>query len=206
MIARPTLSAVLLSTLVTGCVADGEDAPVQVLNNMAQDPDTCVPDADEGNALSASGLIDGTLGTDYYLLPLLKNYATEVDEGVDLQRTANLRGARVSVAIEDRELVPGGALTALAEAGHLNFEVPMSVSIGPNDLLQAFTLAVPHEVLGAVAQAIQPGDSAIVRTTTTFFGNMGGGEFESSAFPFPVEVCNGCGAFHCLDAPPPPPI
>lgn len=215
---------------LAACVADSGDEGFVIRNNLAVESTTaCELDASATAPFTSRGTLHLDSPVPYVLTPLIQSRLTAA-MGQEALRTVALRGARVDLAIgpitvEDAagnvtfSCAAEGAnacysateLAALADTGVTKFRSLFSAPLPPNGGLAATTFdVVPTAVLREIRRkvgALAAGSSlnALVVSTSTAYGDLGGKEITGLPFVYPVTVCTDCviavrGACSALDA------
>jgi len=185
----PTTIAVALAT---GACADTLGQSFEIIGNQAEDGTSCVPEPSEGGTNRIAGLYDSQAAGDYVLLPLVKSFAEVDGTTTEQQRTVLIRGARVTIELDDPSLFTASEIADLEEANLLAYEQLFTVSLSPGGLASFALPVVPVELARALGGKLVGNDRTSVTTRTTLFGELADGEAESRSFPFPVTICNGC--------------
>lgn len=195
---------ILVSLVVTGCVADNGGEAMQIRQILAP-PDTgCSFDP-----ASTTFLPRGTLylnSTQPYLMaPLIESQITAVT-GQESLRTVALRGARVDLEMGPISVDNAGQVTqlefsesenaALQTSGATKFRSLFSAPLTPNGGLTTGSFdAVSLPALAAIRDKVGGAMGAVhaqVIAKVVVYGDLGGDEVESGQFVFPITVCNDC--------------
>jgi hypothetical protein len=181
----------MLFASAVGCAAQGDEV-IQILQNQAPE-DGCEVPGSPTSTYIGSGIIDTGASLGYLLHPVVKNNASSQGGTRTAQRTVVVQGASVSIDFVDITLFSDAETLALDAAGFLGFRVPTTVSILPDGATAALRAEiVAPGLLDALAAKLAPGQSTLLSTTTTVYGEMSGGSVESQPFGYSIEVCNGC--------------
>ncbi len=186
---HPRVLAALLTLPLAACVADGQDANVVIIQNNAPSANCVVPAGLEAGFLS-TGRIDATSSTGYLLTPVVKNFATATT--VEQQRIAFVEGMLVDVAFGDADLFDSAELSAMRDSGLTRFDAPLSGIITPGGTTSFVVDVLPGSLLAAMKAKLPEDAETIALVNVRAYGHMGGSDFESQAFRYPVTVCNGC--------------
>jgi len=179
----PRYHLVLVTLGLAGCVGENADSTVVILQNQRPGEDCVIP-ATLGESYVSSGRIDDESRRGYVLTPVAQNNATSV-EGQETQRMAFVEGARIDLHFPDQALED-----SLAGRDDTRFEVPFAMRIDPD----GGTASVGFEAL-PTSVIDQLSDGELVYIDVKLFGNIGGGDFESQTWRYPVEVCDDCIVF-----------
>lgn len=205
---------VLVSVVaVSACVADEGDEGFVIRNNLAPgDNCTFTPDVDA--PYLPRGAIALQAPSAYQFNPLIESRITAL-EGQESQRTVQLLGAKVDLAIgpilvesnTTSRTVEFSAIeiSALQMSGALRFRSLFAASLSPNggllstgfDLVPTTALAAIRTKVGTLAVGERV--NAQVIATATVYGSLGGDELEGRPYVYPVSVCSDC-VINVLDA------
>jgi|RhiMetdeSRZDD1v2_1073273.scaffolds.fasta_scaffold168628_2 hypothetical protein len=167
---------------LVGCVDEGADATVVILQNQVPE-EGCVIPGSPSDLYSSSGRIDLRAPTGYLLTPVAINNATSV-EGNETARMAFVEGAYVDLHFADPDLE-----SALAGTPETRLEIPFSARIDPDGGTSGMAFeAIPRSLFDQLADR----SSTLIYIEARLFGELGGSGFESKTWRFPVEVCDGC--------------
>ena len=186
------VSLIGLAALGGSACTDG-GSPLVIRQNNAPGEESCIAAPSLTTISLTRGRIDTRGGAPFYLTPLVQNYASS-DGGIyTAQRTILLEGARVEMSFVDGDLFTGAEQSALAADGLTRFESHFSAPVDPDEGLATLGFElIQSGLLEAIDGKLAAGESTLITTTTTIYGTMGGGDVESQAFPYTVEVCKGC--------------
>jgi hypothetical protein len=165
---------------LVGCVDDGSDSAVVILQNQIPEAGCVIPGSPT-DTYSSSGRIDVNSPSGYILTPVATNTATTV-EGNETARIAFVQGARIDLSSPDPDVN-----ATLQESPDSRIEVPFAGRIDPAGGTSGFGFtAISRELV----QSLSDGDFVFI--DVKLFGSLGGSGFESAPWRFPVEVCDGC--------------
>jgi hypothetical protein len=197
--------SILVSLVLTACVADSGGEAMQIRQNLAPAEGGCSFDPMASSAFLARGTITLDSKQPYLMAPLIESRITAV-MGQESQRTVALRGARVDLELSTISVENGGQVQVLefsdAEnetlraSGATKFRSLFSAPLAPNGALTTGTFdGVSLPALAAIRSKVQGMSGAIhaqVLATVVVYGDLGGEEVESVPFVYPVTVCNDC--------------
>jgi hypothetical protein len=182
--------AFILFTLGLGlaaCASDTGDEGIFLSKNVSPG-DGCIFSATQAELFNPHGSFSLFARRGYDLFPQMISKITSREDNVE-QRTIQVRGARVDLAMAD-----GSAVNAPTHFESL-FAAPLAPNGGISDA--AFEL-VPVAFAAAVATAnnITPATTTVFKAEVVakvvLFGDLTGNEVTSQEFQYPVTLCNDC--------------
>lgn len=212
MLRSSFLVGVAASALFAGCANNTGDTTVLILHNQAPAAG-CLTTADQGGATLSSGLFDLTVLRQfgvtnvefgYKLTPTAINdsFADPAQVGAIARRTFIVQGAHVDIAFTDTNGLSQADQDQLAAMGLTHFDARFGGAIMPNGGLASFSFEViPAPIMTAIlakypaptnGSPYDPFPDIHMVATIQLFGDMNGGQIESSIFDYPVTACDGC--------------
>lgn len=184
-------SLLLIPCLGLAACVDGSDENIVILQNQVPEPGCVIPGSQD-TAFIGSGIIEAGSQLGYRFNPLLKNFADT--ENATQQDIAFVQGATVDIDVVSGEF-DAATLAEFRADGLTHFRVPFAASIEPNETTSLSFEIVPQDLLERLQQELptdDPTDHALLIITVRVDGRVGSSGFETQAFEYPVEVCNGC--------------
>ena len=172
----PLAGAICAALLSAACTEAG--TTLIVLQNQAPDVG-CVVSADRSSLFIPRGRIDAEADEGYLFTPLVQNVAEST--GNDSQRILFVEGADITLSGDFQ-----------ADAGLTAFSQAFSGSLLPGDFASFAFIIVPEQLVAQLGGSLGEGGSIPVDAEITIFGTVDGGEVESQAFHYTVDVCDGC--------------
>jgi hypothetical protein len=175
------------------CVDSADSAALRILGNVAPG-DGCSVDSASTTFLD-DGIIEANDRFGYVFTPSARNDLQTIGDELTGPKTIYVTHARVLLNFYDPDLQ--GAF----DDSLVNFSVATSGAIEPNGGTAAFSFEiVPPELLTLIGDRLgdptdeNPRPRTVIDAKVQLVGSRGGGggEEESNAFRYPVEVCVGC--------------
>lgn len=177
----------LLSVTASGCI---EEARVFYIRQN-QVPTSGCQVTTTTSIYQPDGLLDVSVNQGYWLFPLLENAlkASGGSDGEPERNALNMKGYEVTIDLQQ--------LTDVVQYDTklLKFWVPTSGFIGPGGKLAGRLKVIPDLLAKAIAEHVKAqykGDWPIIYVTVTAVAYKVGSEVESSAFVYPIQLCNEC--------------
>ena len=191
-------TAALAAGSLTSCVeGTGASSVVVVTNEALGDDGSCEPTG-VGTAFRARGHLDAfvatAIGRGYQLTPVVRN-ATSGETGSGRQTTAYVTSANVRITFSDPDLFTAAELQALQDDALLEYNYPIAGSIAAGGSAGFIIDVLPAALAAKIAEKLPADDrnaSTLVLSSVSVLGDIGTSGFESQAFRYPIEVCNGC--------------
>lgn len=172
----PLAGAICAALLSAACT----DAGTTLIVLQNQEPgDGCTVSADRGSTFIPRGHIDARAEDGYLFTPLVQNVAEGT--GNDSQRILFVEGADISLSGDFD-----------ADSGLTSFSQSFSGSLLPGDFASFAFVIIPEQLITQLGDSLGEGGSVAVDAEITVFGTVDGGEVESQAFHYTVDVCDGC--------------
>lgn len=173
------------------CVESG-DEPVVILQNQLPG-EGCVVEGSVSETYLGAGTIEVGSPTGYQFTPVAKNFRSEeLTGGFSI---AFVSGVEVDLSFEDPTLFDAASQVELRNSGLTEFVVPYAAMIDAGGTTSFIVEILPPELLELMAETPQLADadsSTVVYADVRLVGNLGGDDFQSNTFRYPVQVCNGC--------------
>lgn len=189
--------AILMPLALVACVDSGDEG-IYVLNNTAV-ADSCTLSGSPDQAMLGHGLVYWGSPVPYVLTPLIQSRITANENGDDLSRTVQLRGADVTLTLKAVSIDhPDGSVTVTQPETQLaQFTTLFSGAIAPGGSVNAFVDVLPPATMRQVASdsgADLTNDSlnAEVLASVVIRGDINGTTITSAPYLYPITVCNQC--------------
>jgi hypothetical protein len=158
------------------CTTDAGQSLVILQNAL---PGDSCDGADSAQFIS-QGVIDVASSGGYTMRPVLQNRAIA---SAGASRRAQLEGYNVDITY------PGSG-SCSTDASLTSFSRLVGVSIEPQSTAILTVELLPAQLIASCSVS---GDDVVdVVAEIQFFGEMDGGDLESTTFRYPVQVCDGC--------------
>ena len=130
------------------------------------------------------GRLDVLMKTGYWLFPLIENHmgVTKSGDGDPERNTLIMRGFEIEL---DMQEIPGAYANFLTD----RFE-PISGYLPPGSKMSAAVKIIPDELVQTLN--IPRNYTPVIMATVRAVATQNGSTKRSSAFVFPVEICNRC--------------
>ncbi|HEY4055718.1 MAG TPA: hypothetical protein VGM39_03890 [Kofleriaceae bacterium] len=169
----------LACAALSGCLADNDDGGLFFSRVLAPTSD-CTFTAMDTEAYLPRGSY-GLLSFEPYTANAQVVSRITAAVGSEIQRTVQLRGARIDIAFADGK-------THGVDDQYLHFKSLTSGPVAPNGGItdNAFPL-VPFELANAVALE-HPTSPVEIRASVEIYGEMGGDEVKTQKFVYPIDL------------------
>ncbi|MFH1129850.1 MAG: hypothetical protein V1754_00855 [Pseudomonadota bacterium] len=178
-----TAIAVILLA-VAGCV---DERSFYISRNLIP-TDTCEYPASE-DIFRGSGVLDVSEGLGYWLFPRLHS-KLQSSAGKDGQPERNNLFLREIEVELDLGPLPPPAGTNEFSLELTKFTIPVSGVITPGGNVSMSVEIVPDSLVKVIG--MPPGTEATIYATVSVMAEHNGRRVDSSAFLYPIELCNGC--------------
>ena len=172
-----------------GCLANNGDESLFISRVLS--PETCTFTASADEPFLGSGLYK--IGAEApYIAPVQIESRISATAGNEVQRTVQLRGARVTLSFPDKDNQPD------VDAGLLKFRTLFSGPVSPNGGLTDVYFPI---VTPAFAKALSGTKDIPILANIEIYGELGGDEVTSQTFVFPITMSAAVGAVTVGDCP-----
>ncbi len=180
--------ALAASVIVTGC--EQNSASLIILQNL-------VPG--EGCSLESGGTAYRTQGTLDVAWYLRKNQPAYYDMYL-LVKNNLLTTASAGTAVEENCIIlekarvnlDMGSLGDYVESSLTRYEVPLALTICPDEEKAVTVRVIPSQVVQLVASQINEGSTVLATAHVELVGKRGSFDIPSNSVDFPIFLCNGC--------------
>ena len=181
------LTSASAAALFTGCAADSGDEAMYIAKAVAPG-DSCSFTSDENEALIGHGRYVVNAPAPYRIIPQLRSKIVVEDESKVIQRTVQIRGARVNLSFADPSFESG------IDESLLRFQSLFTAPLAPNG---GITDTLFDLIPEGLSKAVAPKFSATVHEAEVIakvevYGDLSGSEVVSQEWQFPVTLCNDC--------------
>lgn len=180
-------AAALAAMTAFGCTTD-EDGSLVIVQNQIPGADCVIPPTP--STFRGRGQIDAQSTQGYVFTPVVKSLLV-VDPKKFSDRVVAVEGADVDIEFPNG-FFSSGEEAELRSDRLTRFSQAFSGSVQPGGFTSFGFVVVPPGLLGRLAEVLGDGDSVEVTVEVVIFGDLGGGNVESSPFRYPIEVCDGC--------------
>jgi hypothetical protein len=180
---RKALVATLTAFLGIGLSAcTNADGAIFILQNQVAGTG-CTISATLGS-FQPRGTIDVQATQGYLFNPLVQNNASSSTTN---NRVALIEGAEVELSLPSAPELDG------IDSSLLKFTQRFSGSIQPGGGLTSFSFVIiSKDLLDLLAAGTTDGRLVTVQAKIKIFGTIGGGDVESNAYNYTIDVCDGC--------------
>lgn len=140
------------------------------------------------------GLLDVSVDMGYWFYPLLENKLTSTasGDGEPERNALTLKGFEVELDLQGMEKTAGWTI----KEEQLKFWLPASGYLTPKGALAGRIKVIPDWLAKAMHVPVKAQKTAggwpVIYAVVTAVASKTGSEVESSAFVYPIEICNGC--------------